>query len=196
MKESKNNLLISSNQAGNTFIGLMIGLILGLGIALGVAYLINRHAPTERANVSAPQVPIVPKIMPDGSIGESRDINSPLRGRKSGDTNSTTSEVPNPNTLAQQTTSDSATIDKSQSAVDVVYWLQLGAYAEKSAAESQKGMLAMQGLQAKVSELQRDNNIVWRVRLGPFSTQQEIQDSKKKLEDAGISYTIIKASKS
>ena len=53
----------------------------------------------------------------------------------------------------------------------------------------------MQGLQARISEVKNEVSSIWRVRIGPFTSLQEMQSSKSRLDDAGVSYSVIKANK-
>ena len=71
----------------------------------------------------------------------------------------------------------------------------MGAFGERAYAESQKAQLALQGLQAKISEYKTDTQSTWRVRVGPYAELQDLNDDKNKLDNAGISYSVIKANK-
>ena len=174
--------------------GVVIGLIIGLGIALVVAYTIIRNPPVEKQNVRTPDIPIVPKIMPDGTIGESRDINSPLRlkgkNAEAADVSSSTDAPP-----VVQALSPPQVVDTKEASPGVTYWLQVGAYTDKAAAETEKAGIAMQGLQARISEVKNEVSSIWRVRIGPFVSLQEMQSSKSRLDDAGVYYSVIKANK-
>ena len=173
--------------------GVVIGLIIGLGIALVVAYTIIRNPPVEKQNVRTPDIPIVPKIMPDGTIGESRDINSPLRlkgkNAEAADVSPSTDAPPVAQVPPPQV------VDTKEVSPGVTYWLQVGAYTDKAAAETEKAGIAMQGLQARISEVKNEVSSIWRVRIGPFASLQEMQSSKSRLDDAGVSNSVIKANK-
>jgi cell division protein FtsN len=191
-KESLQNLPSSGKgygQHGNTLLGFVVGLALGLSIALLVAWAITRNPPQEKANVRAPDVPITPKLNSDGSSTESRDINAPLKS-KIRDNDSEDKEAKS----ESKTTSDKKTETKAESTS--IYWLQIGAYSAKADAETQKANMALQGLQSNLSEHVAENKKVWRVRVGPFESSQDMQNTKRRLEDAGISFSVIKANKS
>ena len=134
------------------------------------------------------------KIMPDGTIGESRDINSPLRlkgkNAEAADVSSSTDAPP-----VVQALSPPQVVDTKEASPGVTYWLQVGAYTDKAAAETEKAGIAMQGLQARISEVKNEVSSIWRVRIGPFVSLQEMQSSKSRLDDAGVSYSVIKANK-
>lgn len=173
-----------NSQHGNTMLGFIAGLIVGLLIALVVAWGITRHAPSEKPNVRPPEITVQPKVTPEGESIEPKDINQPLKGK------SKTSE-----------SSDAVTTEptkKVESAPEVTntYWLQVGAYSSKSEAENQKAALAMQGMQAIISEFLKDDKKIWRVRIGPIEDATELQKNKRRLDESGISYSVIKVNKS
>jgi cell division protein FtsN len=181
------------NQEGNTFIGIVIGLILGLGIALGVAYVISKNSPEEKTNLRPPEISLSPKSSNLNDSGQIPDVNEPLRKNKSND------EVSNDAVAAivksSQDTSPAIVPPVEVSKTDVIYWVQLGAYGDKNTAESEKASFALQGVQTKLIEGKNDSQTIWRLRLGPFKTEIEVQTSKTALENIGISYTVIKANK-
>ena len=76
------------------------------------------------------------------------------------------------------------------------YWLQTGAYKVQEEAQRQKAMLAMQGLEALISERELDGAALWRVRVGPFVGQSEVTQTRARLQSAGIPSTIIRINKS
>lgn len=174
------------SQQGNTLLGFIAGLALGLSIALLVAWAITRNPPQEKANVRAPDVPIMPKINQDGSSSESRDINAPLKS-KSKDSDAEDKDT-KPSAADKKTEAKAETTS--------IYWLQVGAYSAKSDAESQKASMALQGIQSNLSEHVSEDKKVWRVRIGPFDSNQDLQSTKRRLEDAGVPFSVIKANKS
>ena len=161
-------------QGGSTLLGFILGLSLGLVIALVVAWMINRNAPHEKLNTRMPDQAVIPK---SADSTETRDINSPLKNKVS---KSEESEGPKETKEAPTTVS---------------YWVQIGAYSTKADAENQKATVAMQGVQAVISENNSEDKKLWRVRIGPFESSASTKDIKKKLDDANIGYTVIKVNK-
>ena len=53
----------------------------------------------------------------------------------------------------------------------------------------------MQGLEAMVSEREVDGSLLWRVRVGPFRSQDEVVQNRARLQSAGISSTVIRINK-
>lgn len=174
-----------SNQSGNTMLGFIAGLIVGLLIALVVAWGITRHAPSEKPNVRPPELSIQPKLGSDNESNEPRDINQPLKGKQSQPADASEATTVEPTKKVEPAPEPSNT-----------FWLQVGAYGSKGDAENQKAALAMQGLQATISEYMKDDKKIWRVRVGPIEGNSELQKNKRRLDDAGISYSVIKVNKS
>jgi cell division protein FtsN len=188
------NQKIFNQQNGNTFIGIVIGLILGLGIALAVAYVISKNSPEEKTNLRPPEIGLIPKLSNSTDLSQAPDVNQPLRKNKA-------SETDNVDPVASVVKSNQDTtpaivppVENTKS--DTIYWVQLGAYGDKSTAESEKASFALQGVQTKLIEGKNDGQTIWRLRLGPFNSESDVKTSKSALESIGISYTIIKANKS
>ncbi len=175
------------SEEGNTLLGLVIGLVIGLGIALAAAYFMQKNPPAERPNIRVPEPKLIPKVNPDGTTSnELKDPNGPLYGKPK--TAESTSESNAPAAVDQSTATETK--------LETIYWIQVGAYADKSAAESQKAVLALQGLQSKIFEHKTDTQTTWRLRVGPYSELQDMGGDKTKLDNAGIAYSVIKANKS
>jgi cell division protein FtsN len=181
----------SHSEQGNILIGMVIGLVIGLGVALATAYFIEKNPPVEKPNVRAPEIPLTPKINQDGSVtNEAQDPNVPMQGKQKtveapSDTSATPTAVDNPPPAAPVADTKPTS----------TYYIQVGAFNDKSSADANKAQLAMQGMQAKVSETKKDDQTVWRVRLGPFSSLQDMENDKNNLDNAGISYSVIKVNK-
>lgn len=79
---------------------------------------------------------------------------------------------------------------------DAIYFLQVGAFNKRVDADAQKANLAIQGIQAQLSEVTADGNMLWRVRVGPYSSVEDSNPVRDKLNGMGIKPTLIKSSKS
>ena len=75
------------------------------------------------------------------------------------------------------------------------YFLQVGAFTKRADADAQKAALAIQGIQAQLSEVTSDGNTLWRVRTGPYASAEESNPARDKLNGMGIKSTLIKTSK-
>ena len=179
------------SEQGNILLGMVIGLVIGLGIALAAAYFIQKNPPTEKPNVRPPELSVVPKVNADGTTtNELRDPNGPLQGKpKTPDSSVDNHNIPAP------VSEPAPPAPAPEVKTSAIYWLQVGAYSDKAFADSQKAQLAMQGMQAKVTENKIEGQSTWRVRIGPYSELPDLNDDKHKLDNAGVSYSVIKANK-
>jgi cell division protein FtsN len=186
MKDNNQQVSLETGSSGGTLMGFVLGLLLGLAIAVGVAIMLSKGAPEPKLNLRAPDA--VSKSKPVEAIEEGEiqvedkpNLNKPLQ-----------SKVPLPSEMAPKDpiASIAATTQGPE------YWLQTGAYKVQEEAQRQKAMLAMQGLEALISERELDGATLWRVRVGPFAGQGEVTQTRARLQSAGIPSTIIRINKS
>ena len=189
------NTLNRNSQYGGTILGFVLGLGAGLGIAFVIAFYLSKNTPQERPGVRAPNLPmtIKPATQAEGEAAtqaEQPDLNKPLQGK-----------LPAP--AASDPIGDlvsgkkSTEVDSSAAAPkgDAIYFLQVGAFTKRADADAQKAALAIQGIQAQLSEVTSDGNTLWRVRTGPYASVEESSPARDKLNGMGIKSTLIKTSK-
>ncbi|PLZ02239.1 cell division protein [Burkholderia sp. WAC0059] len=75
------------------------------------------------------------------------------------------------------------------------YFLQVGAYKTAADAEQQRARLAFQGFESKVTERDAGGITYFRVRIGPFSKFDDMNNARQRLSDAGIDTAVIRFSK-
>jgi cell division protein FtsN len=115
-------------------------------------------------------------------------LNKPLQGKAP----TTVAADPIGDLVNGKKPADSAAAAKSEE----IYFLQVGAFVKRADADAQKANLAIQGIQAQLSEVTSDGNTLWRVRVGPYGSIEESNPVRDKLNSLGIKSTIIKSSKS
>jgi cell division protein FtsN len=186
MKKNQQQASLEAGASGGTLMGFVLGLLLGLAIAVGVAIMLTKGAPAPKLNLRAPEA--VSKAKPveaieDGEVQveDKVNLNKPLQ-----------SKVPLPSEMAPK--DPIASIAEATQGPE--YWLQTGAYKVQEEAQRQKAMLAMQGLEALISEREVEGATLWRVRVGPFVGQSEVTQMRARLQNAGIPSTIIRINKS
>ena len=186
MRKNQQQVSLEAGASGGTLMGFVLGLLLGLAIAVGVAIMLTKGAPEPKLNLRAPEV--VNKAKPVEAIEEGEvqvedkpNLNKPLQ-----------SKVPLPSEMAPK--DPIASIAEATQGPE--YWLQTGAFKVQEEAQRQKAMLAMQGLEALISERELDGATLWRVRVGPFVGQNEVTQMRARLQSAGIPSTIIRINKS
>jgi cell division protein FtsN len=187
----------SNSQYGGTILGFILGLGAGLGIAFAIAFYLSKNTPQERPGVRAPNLPLnIIKPAPPPAEGETAvpaepvDLNKPLQGK------SPAASVTDPISDLLNSKKSSESSGSSTAKTDVQYYLQVGAFAKRAEADAQKATLAIQGIQAQLSEVTSEGNTLWRVRIGPYGSSEESNPVRDKLNGMGIKPTLIKPSKS
>ncbi len=181
-------------QFGGTILGFVLGLGAGLGIAFVIAFYLSKNTPQERPGVRAPNLPLT--IKPSGTPAEGEpaapveqlDLNKPLQGKSP----AANSSDPIGDLVSGKKPAEAASAPKT----DAIYFLQVGAFVKRADADAQKANLAIQGIQAQLSEVTADGNTLWRVRVGPYNNADESNPVRDKLSGMGIKPTLIKSSKS
>ena len=184
--KSFNASRLNQVSSGGTLMGFVLGLLLGLAIAVGVAFTLTKGAPEPKLNLRAPDLsgnkPKPVEAIEDGEVQveERPNLNKPLQ-----------SKVPLPTEAAKKDPIGSIATQTQ----GPEYWIQTGAFRNQDEAQKQKATLAMQGLEAMVSEREVDGSLLWRVRVGPFRSQDEVVQNRARLQSAGISSTVIRINK-
>lgn len=195
----RSNRIDSKNaQYGGTILGFILGLGAGLGIAFVIAFYLSKNTPQERPGMRAPSLPLTIKPAPTPVEGEGTppaepvDLNKPLQGKSP----APPATDPIGDLVNGKKSADKPADAPSTAKSDVIYFLQVGAFVKRSDADAQKANLAIQGIQAQLSEVTSDGNTLWRVRVGPYNTAEESNPVRDKLSGMGIKPTLIKSSKS
>ncbi len=79
-----------------------------------------------------------------------------------------------------------------QDASKTGYFLQVGAYKSAEDAERQKGNLAMQGFEAKVTQREVNGVTMYRVRLGPYNSLDDMTAARSRLQSSGVESSVIR----
>jgi len=186
-----------NGQYGGTILGFILGLGAGLGIAFVIAFYLSKNTPQERPGMRAPNLPLMIKPSPSPAEGEAAapaepvDLNKPLQGKSP----APTSTDPIGDLVNGKKSADKPA-DAASAKSDAIYFLQVGAFVKRADADAQKANLAIQGIQAQLSEVTADGNTLWRVRIGPYNSVEESNSVRDKLSGMGIKPTVIKSSKS
>jgi cell division protein FtsN len=208
---------------GGTFTGLLVGFVIGLGLALALAvYVTKVPVPflNKTQTRSADQDAVEAKKNKDWDPNSALYGKNPAKGPEVS-TSPDNNAAPNAATVPKadapvaastpkaatktdvkadvkaDTTDPLADLVKSKSADAAAepfhYFVQVGAFNKADDAERQKAQLALNGWEAQLSERDQGGNLVYRVRLGPFSNRDQAEEIRKKLEDKGTSSILVKA---
>jgi cell division protein FtsN len=207
-----------NRQQGGTVIGIVIGLVVGLGIALAVAMSITK-TPMPFMNKVVKQEKLEP------TAGQAADPNKPLYGNKAAakEAARALAKPAEPDPIeavikaaeARPAVIEVAAVDRSKQAgfktADVKltdakkapeaaedkfnYYLQAGAFRDNVDAENTRAKLALLGVEARVTERQSENGLLYRVRVGPFGETEAMNRVRGKLSDNGVDAAIVRIAK-
>ena len=197
------------------FTGLLVGLIIGITAAIGVAYYINhsespfkgkaqKDSPVSSVSVasapkSSPKAPevlrptvnkdeVVPKISEakdNSSTPVSLDFYTMLPGLNEKNSKATKpTKVPS---KPEDKPLEKVTQDKGA-------YLQAGAFKDEYDADNLKAKLALLGVEARIKTENVPEKGIWhRVRIGPFTSTNELEKIRAQLHANGVESVIIKS---
>ncbi len=177
---------------GSMWIGMLIGLLAGLCIALGVALYINKGAnpffqKQKSEDVSA------------DSRGKSPAAEPSLPGAAASGKPAKTGEgKPRFDFYKILPGTEEAVTDKefkraTPAAGKEVYFLQVAAFQSPSDADNLKARLALAGIETQIQTATLPDGQVWhRVRVGPFSSKDELGRSRAALKENNLEANLIK----
>jgi len=197
----KTRLALPRNARGGTLLGIFIGLILGLGLAAAVAYYLGRSGLTTPLPASGQS-----KDVARGAKGDSAVIGTaPEKPRfdfykilpggdepKGGAADKRPVERA-PERQPERATADAvAKLEPAQKPGDRL-WLQAGAFVNQSEAENLKARLALSGWEAVIqSATLPDKSVRYRVRLGPYDNNDQLNHTKSDLGKSGFDVAVIR----
>jgi cell division protein FtsN len=176
--------------------GLLIGLVLGVTLSAAVALYVS-HMPSpfvahSTQSSTAPDKPVaeMPDISRQGLMNPSPVISGapspPSQTPDSGDAR------PPAQTEAAPPAQEAVVPPKSSDASAVTYFVQTGAFAKESEADNQRANLALMGVDATVLSPEAGDKSLYRVRVGPIISVDEVRTLVATLKNNGISTNIIK----
>lgn len=214
---------MKTRQQGGTLLGIIIGLVIGLGIALGVAVMINKTplpfmdksgrqgkfdvAPNQitdpnkslYGNKSAakaaakefmkePEPPVnTVAQQPESKQSESKQPVVEEAGGKA--------QKPEPKAVEVKLGDTGKNATAKTEDDKFTYYLQAGAFRVQTDAEAMRAKLALIGVEAKVSERQSENGLLYRVRVGPLAQLDAVNKVRSKLSDNSIDAAVVRISK-
>ncbi len=181
-----------SRSGGGFLLGVFVGLLLGLGIALAVAFYLSKTPlpflgkakPAATKNGSAdPSGSATVAGMPQGVARGDRPKFNFYRILPG-------SEVP----VSEKELKEAAKAAKSQpEAAKGVYFIQAGSFQNPADADNQKAKIAILGFESSVEPTALPDKGTWyRVRLGPYTTLEELNRVRRTLSQNGIDASLVK----
>jgi cell division protein FtsN len=170
--------------------GILIGLVLGLSVALGVAWYINKMPNPFAARTAQPNKNESRKAPPTQTAkidGENQkteetkprfDFYKILPG----------SEDPAPEKAPKDARKGSTAGPRE------AFFLQAGAFQNAPDADNLKARLALLGIEASIETTVLPEKGVWhRVRIGPYTSVEELNRARDTLKQNGVQTTLVKA---
>jgi cell division protein FtsN len=163
-------------------VGILIGLVLGLGIALAVAWYISRTPSPLLSRTAPPAKSEAPK--PADKSAKAAEAESKPRF----DFYKILPGIEEPATDQQLRDAQ-----KVPSAAKEAFFLQAGAFQNASDADNLRARLALLGVEASVQTITLPDKGVWhRVRIGPYTSLEELNRTRDTLKQNGMQTTLIK----
>jgi cell division protein FtsN len=187
-KDYKRNERRTRGRGGghSLLVGILIGLVLGLGIALGVAWYINKMPSPFLGRPTSP--PPSEKVMPGAPRSDDKTARSP-ESKPRFDFYKILPGIEEPATDQQLKDAQKASSAASKEA----FFLQAGAFQSASDADNLKARLALLGVEATIQATAVPDKGVWhRVRIGPYTSVEELNRTRDALKQNGVETTLIK----
>ena len=152
------------------------------------------EAPVAPSRPATPAAPAATDAQRALAALEGRQIPTPAVEKPASTSRSTTPAPTNTATVAAAPArTPSAPVPSAEApASNVRYLLQAGAFGNSGEAEAIKARLAMNGLAARVEPTQINGSTVYRVRVGPYQSANDLSEAKSKLESSGLQAMAVK----
>ena len=177
-------------------VGLLIGLVLGLVVALGVAWYINKM-PSPFTQRAAPPSPPAKFEPPKGLPTQTAKVEE-----KGAEKAPTPEEKPRFDFYKILPGTEEATPEKaakepakgSTPTAKQAFFLQAGSFQNAPDADNLKATLALLGFEAAIETTTLPDKGVWhRVRVGPYTSVEELNRARDALKQNGVQTTLVKA---
>jgi cell division protein FtsN len=187
-----------SRSGGSLVLGIFIGLLLGLAIALGIAFYLSKTPipflggakPAAKDGKSAQLEP--PKVagMPQGGAPAAKAPEKPkfdfykiLPG----------GEEPVSEKELKDATAKAKAGKQAPEATRGVFFIQAGSFQNPADADNQKAKIAILGFESSVEPTALPDKGTWyRVRLGPYTTLEDLNRVRRVLTQNGIDASLVK----
>jgi len=198
--KSRRNARRPSKKAsgGNTLVGLFIGLVIGvLGAAAVVWYIYKTPAPFANKYQPAPAASPAAAAQPPGASPQPLALPG-----KPGDPIPQVSDKPrfdfykilpgNAEAIPDPKPAEAKGKGENEPALKDALYLQTGSFQNAADADNQKAKLAMLGAEAAIQQVMLQDNVWYRVRLGPFKKMDEVNAMRSDLAKQGIEANVVK----
>jgi cell division protein FtsN len=198
--EGSSRRLRRSKSGGSTVVGIFIGLVIGVLIAFAVVLYLNKTplpfqdkaSNAERRDSVPGQAPLpLPGKPGDKALEKPRfDFYKILPGSQ--DAVPATTPAPAAGKAPAQGVAPSAAPAAAAAPAESIY-LQAGAFQKAAEADNLKAKLTLLGFDTGVQEINvPDKGTLYRVRVGPFASVDEMNRVRGQLSQNGVQATVVK----
>ena len=176
--KSRRNKPAPKKSGGGTLVGMFIGLVLGVGVAAGVVWMMNK-SPLPFANKG--QVPARPEaVAANGKPAEPMAL--------PGKTDAVPDKAGKPEVKKEEPKKEDKKEEKKEESKEskTPLFLQAGSFSSAQDADNQKAKLAFMGVEAVIQQVMIQDRTLYRVRVGPYTKIDELNNVRAELAKAGI----------
>jgi cell division protein FtsN len=187
-KGSNRSAPANKGGAGSLMTGILIGLLLGLGISLAVAWYINKMPTPFQPRTNQPAKGETQKA-PAADSGATDEKAAKADSKPRFDFYKILPGSEEPATDQQFKEAQ----QKPPAQAKEAFFLQAGAFQNAPDADNLKARLALMGMEATVQTTTLPDKGVWhRVRVGPYTSVDDLNRARDTLKQSGIDTTLIK----
>lgn len=185
----------NTSKGNPLFTGLLIGILMGVAASLGVVMFIKGGESPFAQQTSNEITKSVSEKMQDKVIADQANADAAAEAGADGTQNRFDFYTILPGSESKVSAEEEIKIkdDAPEPALQISYYLQVGAFQTGEEADNMKAKLALQGFEAVVQTATTADKAIWhRVRVGPLTNLDQINKTKNDLLKNGFKADLIK----
>jgi cell division protein FtsN len=185
----------NTSKGNPLFTGLLIGILMGVAASLGVVMFIKGGESPFAQQTSNEITKSVSEKMQDKAIADQANADAAAEAGADGTQNRFDFYTILPGSESKVSAEEEIKIkdDAPEPALQISYYLQVGAFQTGEEADNMKAKLALQGFEAVVQTATTADKAIWhRVRVGPLTNLDQINKTKNDLLKNGFKADLIK----
>ena len=185
----------NTSKGNPLFTGLLIGILMGVAASLGVVMFIKGGESPFAQQTSNEVTKSVSEKMQDKAIADQANADVAAEAGADGTQNRFDFYTILPGSESKVSAEEEIKIkdDAPEPALQISYYLQVGAFQTGEEADNMKAKLALQGFEAVVQTATTADKAIWhRVRVGPLTNLDQINKTKNDLLKNGFKADLIK----
>lgn len=185
----------NTSKGNPLFTGLLIGILMGVAASLGVVMFIKGGESPFAQQTSNEITKSVSEKMQDKAIADQANADAAAEAGPDGTQNRFDFYTILPGSESKVSAEEEIKIkdEAPEPALQISYYLQVGAFQTGEEADNMKAKLALQGFEAVVQTATTADKAIWhRVRVGPLTNLDQINKTKNDLLKNGFKADLIK----